>query len=149
MNVEDTVYEGIRYFPTLFGKKADVLAHIFCTLGGGYNWVDGELCEDLEMPSLEGRHEKPRQIDENNVLARCADRTPFDHCYPMSKNYCNLASVPLDVKDDWFEAALWVADMVINMKNPDSYAYKSMGYKHEDNVKIARQVKKNLLRRKR
>lgn len=43
MNVEQTVRESIVSYPTLFKTGGDVLYFLFCVIGNGYEWVDGEV----------------------------------------------------------------------------------------------------------
>lgn len=35
-------------FPTLFKERADCLNHLFCTIGNGYEWEDGELVDGVD-----------------------------------------------------------------------------------------------------
>ena len=46
MNVELTIQDMFDEYPTLFKERADCLNHLFCTIGNGYEWVNGELVED-------------------------------------------------------------------------------------------------------
>lgn len=43
MNVELTIQEMFDKYPTLFKERADCLNHLFCVIGNGYSWVNGEL----------------------------------------------------------------------------------------------------------
>lgn len=43
MNVELTIQKMFDSYPTLFKERADCLNHLFCTIGNGYEWVNGEL----------------------------------------------------------------------------------------------------------
>lgn len=43
MNVELTIQNMFDNYPTLFKERSDCLNHLFCTIGNGYKWVDGEL----------------------------------------------------------------------------------------------------------
>lgn len=42
-DVETTVREGILRYPGLFSSRVDVLHFIFCVLGNGYEWENGEV----------------------------------------------------------------------------------------------------------
>lgn len=46
MNLELTIQEMFNNFPTLFKERSDCLDHLFCTIGNGYHWNNGELCYD-------------------------------------------------------------------------------------------------------
>lgn len=43
MNVEFTIQRMFDNYPTLFKERVDCLDHLFCTIGNGYEWVNGEL----------------------------------------------------------------------------------------------------------
>lgn len=46
MNVELTIQEMFNSYPTLFKERADCLNHLFCCIGNGYRWCNGELVLD-------------------------------------------------------------------------------------------------------
>lgn len=46
MIVELTIQEMFDDYPTLFKERADCLNHLFCTIGNGYHWENGELIDD-------------------------------------------------------------------------------------------------------
>jgi hypothetical protein len=43
MNVELTIQDMFDLYPTLFKDRSDCLNHLFCTIGNGYYWKNGEL----------------------------------------------------------------------------------------------------------
>lgn len=43
MNVELTIQEMYDQYPTLFKDRADCMNHLFCTIGNGMEWQNGEL----------------------------------------------------------------------------------------------------------
>lgn len=43
MKVQDTLVDCIRRYPSLYKTGGDVLHHLFCVIGNGYRWCDGEL----------------------------------------------------------------------------------------------------------
>lgn len=43
MTLELTIQEMFNKFPGLFKERSDCLDHLFCTIGNGYDWKDGEL----------------------------------------------------------------------------------------------------------
>jgi transcriptional regulator with XRE-family HTH domain len=45
MTLELTVQLMFDEYPTLFKTRVDVLNHLFCTCGNGYDWYKGELTE--------------------------------------------------------------------------------------------------------
>ena len=50
MTVKDTVTRSLLEYPTLHLNSLDVYDHLFCTIGNGYEWVDGELV-DIYAPN--------------------------------------------------------------------------------------------------
>ena len=51
MNVELTIQDCFDNYPGLFKERADVLSHLFCTIGNGYEWKDGELVINVPTDS--------------------------------------------------------------------------------------------------
>ena len=45
MTVKDTVTKSLLEYPLLFLNSLDVYNHLFCTIGNGYDWIDGELVD--------------------------------------------------------------------------------------------------------
>lgn len=43
MNLEKTIQACFDYYPELFQRREQVLDQLFCTIGNGYEWVNGEL----------------------------------------------------------------------------------------------------------
>lgn len=43
MNVEETIRVALINFPGIFPNALSVYNHLFCTIGNGYDWRDGEL----------------------------------------------------------------------------------------------------------
>lgn len=53
MNVELTIQDMFDEYPTLFKERADCLDHLFCAIGNGFEWVDGELVYNSDDASKE------------------------------------------------------------------------------------------------
>lgn len=49
MKVELTIQKMFDEYPTLFKERADCLNHLFCTIGNGYEWINGELVSDKDV----------------------------------------------------------------------------------------------------
>lgn len=45
MNVKDTVRQSLLTYPNIHKNALDVYHHLFCSIGGGYEWKDGELVD--------------------------------------------------------------------------------------------------------
>lgn len=46
MKLELTIQDMFNNYPTLFKERSDCLDHLFCTIGNGYHWHNGELCSN-------------------------------------------------------------------------------------------------------
>ena len=131
MTVETTMQDMFDEFPDLFSTRADCLNHLFCTCGGDYLWVNGQLVcgpygDADENDYLNPPTKRACQSDENIARRRKEDKElhdlkrendledgfpdigPYDpdkrHWYPLSK-YSNIMYLPDDIRDDWREAA--------------------------------------------
>lgn len=69
MNVELTIQDMFDEYPTLFKERADCLNHLFCAIGNGYEWVNGELVEIPETPTEWA----------NELASRLVDGKAFQH----------------------------------------------------------------------
>ena len=59
MTAESTLQWMMDFYSDLFPTRQRCLDHLFCTIGNGYEWVNGELvCED----QLTKRYEMKEQI---------------------------------------------------------------------------------------
>ena len=52
MTLKNNIRESLLYFPIIYDNALDVLHHMYCVIGNGYEWVNGELveCSGREMP---------------------------------------------------------------------------------------------------
>ena len=114
MRAEDTLQFMMDFQGSLFHSRQKCLNQLFCTIGNGYSWVDGELVED--------------SLDSKTLLSRWKLATPIEHAeptwgvselgkmeedilkrrgiedqkwYPLSKEYSYLYNYPDDIKPDW------------------------------------------------
>ncbi len=46
MRAEDTLQYMADFYPELFPTRKHALNHLFCVLGNGYEWINGELVDD-------------------------------------------------------------------------------------------------------
>ena len=114
MRAEDTLQFMMDFQGSLFHSRQKCLDQLFCTIGNGYSWVDGELVED--------------SLDTKTLLSRWKLTAPIEHAeptwgvselgkmkedilkkrdikdqkwYPLSKEYSYLYNYPDDIKPDW------------------------------------------------
>ena len=119
MRAEDTLQYMADFYPSIFPTRKHALDHLFCVIGNGYEWVNGELVDDdneyekrykliKSIKRAEFRHEgnwysmhkfytELKNIDDDYKIPMQYD---FDW-YPLSKKYSALYTYPDDIKPDW------------------------------------------------
>ena len=112
MTLEQTIQSMYDEFPTLFKERADCLNHLFCTIGNGYEWENGELVDDLEadddyIKRLESefvngkafQHNKYSLRDEYLVNDYIAQRFlfPKDEYYTIENRVREILKEPDDI----------------------------------------------------
>ena len=127
MRAEDTLQFMMDFQGSLFHSRQKCLDQLFCTIGNGYSWVDGELVED--------------SLDTKTLLSRWKLTAPIEHAeptwgvselgkmkedilkrrdikdqkwYPLSKEYSYLYNYPDDIKPDWKALIEECKQMLIN-----------------------------------
>ena len=114
MRAEDTLQFMMDFQSDLFYSRQKCLDHLFCTIGNGYDWVDGELIENSrDTKVLLSRwqlvkpieHAEPTEnvveigrIQEDGWKRRGIEAPKW---YPLSKKYSYLYNYPNDIKSDW------------------------------------------------
>lgn len=114
MRAEDTLQFMMDFQGGLFYNRQKCLDHLFCTVGNGYDWVNGELVEDsMDTEELLSRwklispieHAEPTdkvvmvgKMKEDMLKRRKLDNPKW---YPLSKEYSYLYNYPDDIKPDW------------------------------------------------
>lgn len=120
MTAENTLQWMMDFYSDLFPTRQRCLDHLFCTIGNGYEWVNGELvCEDflskryvmieqIEQAKAwhEDLYEQHRKI-ELELAKKHPNHKPnpkyFHHWYPLCKEYSFLYNYPADIKPDWLK----------------------------------------------
>lgn len=85
MRAEDTLQYMADFYPSIFPTRKHALDHLFCVVGNGYEWKDGELvdCDD--------KYEKRYQLREHISEAEFPNE---DEWYRMYDVYNRIANVP-------------------------------------------------------
>ena len=130
MTAESTLQWMMDFYSDLFPTRQRCLDHLFCTIGNGYEWVNGEVvCED----QLTKRYEMKEQIvrakawhedlykQREKVELELAERNPdykpnplyTHHWYPLCKEYSFLYNYPADIKPDWLKLLNECKEMLI------------------------------------
>ncbi len=134
-SLEQVFQNSWDHWPTLYpkGKRLPVIDHIFFTIGGGYNWVDGAIIctnpqdylENAKRRKNEGIEEaleaadELRQMIREQKMAQGEELEYWDYTreeqnnmhwdqdvysfYPASEDYSNVCLVPDDVKPEWLK----------------------------------------------
>lgn len=120
MKAEETLQFMTDFSPYLFPTRKHCLEHLFCAVGNGYNWVDGELVYNnnadkrnrymLKQPiekaifdteeSWNIAHNFYKKAYENKEIRRIPFQYDFSW-YPLNKEYSYLFNYPDDIKPDW------------------------------------------------
>ena len=114
MRAEDTLQFMMDFQGDLFYNRQKCLDQLFCTIGNGYSWVDGELVEDsLDTKTLLSRWKlvtpieraEPTKsvIEVGGIRESMFKRRNLDNpkWYPLSKKYSYLYNYPDNIKPDW------------------------------------------------
>ena len=114
MRAEDTLQFMMDFQGNLFYNRQKCLDQLFCTIGNGYSWVDGELVEDsLDTKTLLSRWKlvtpieraEPTKsvIEVGGIRESMFKRRNLDNpkWYPLSKKYSYLYDYPDNIKPDW------------------------------------------------
>ena len=114
MRAEDTLQFMMDFNGNLFWNRQKCLDHLFCTIGNGYEWENGELVEkDYDTKQMLSRwqliepvkYAEPRWLTveiheiKDGMQRRGIKENP--KWYPLSKEYSYLYNYPDDIKPDW------------------------------------------------
>lgn len=100
-------------YPAIFSNVADVMDHLFLTVGNGYEWVNGELIDKSDnIPNLQSAFDK---LKHNNI-----DNTNTDRLvYSIIKDLLNHPS--LDMLNDTYNRIIKIRHKEINRLVEHSY----------------------------
>lgn len=117
MRAEDTLQYMADFYPTLFRTRKHALNHLFCTIGNGYEWLNGELVEDGEYENrYKLRKPMKKAIFKNEdhwlkmhqlyigINKEKGIEIPPEYQFKWSvpsKEYSKLFNYPDDIKEDW------------------------------------------------
>lgn len=107
MNVELTIQSMFDDYPTLFKDRADCLNHLFCVIGNGYEWINGELVEDIDVDTyskeeikiLENHLVDGKAFQHNLLSLKEEAEIYYDKVYEKSKNTQDFK--PLLTKEEY------------------------------------------------
>ena len=118
MRAEDTLQYMADFYPDIYPTRKHCLNQLFCVIGNGYKWINGELVDDdneyvnryelkESINKAEFRHEEQwyhmhdfyhdLYEDEKQKIPM---RYRFEW-YPLSKRHSKLFNYPENIKEDW------------------------------------------------
>ena len=115
MNVELTVQSMYDNYPVIFQDRFDCYNHLFCVIGNGFEWVDGELVDGCVVQNLT-KHSNNlvdgkahQHITPEFEFPRKPRRERWYFRYPdgeihYGKDFAYLFNYPEDIKPDWLDA---------------------------------------------
>lgn len=114
MRAEDELQFMADFYPSIFPTRKHALHHLFCLIGNGYDWVDGELVSECARTSrymLKESVEKAKFAHPNGwvePIHKLLTESPedlgkvFRHInFEGDKDWIYLYNYPEDIKDDW------------------------------------------------
>lgn len=114
MRAEDTLQFMMDFQGSIFHSRQKCLEHLFCTIGNGYDWVDGELIEnsrDTKVLLSRWQLIEPIECAEpTETVAECGrirentwNRRNIEvpKWCSLSKKYSYLYNYPDNIKPDW------------------------------------------------
>lgn len=121
MRAEDTLQYMADFYPQMFPTRKHALNELFCVLGNGFEWVNGELVNDNnkyvkryklieEIHRAEFRNEDSWYDLHEFYQKMCEDKSNkipieyrFEWYLPLDDKLSNLCNYPDDIKPDWKE----------------------------------------------
>ena len=117
MRAEDTLQYIADFSRELIPTRKHALNELFCVIGNGYNWVNGELVHNGKYEKrykLINPIKKAEFINEEiwlhankfyrNLYEGTNKKIPCEYdfeWYSLSKEFSYLFNYPDDIKDDW------------------------------------------------
>ena len=133
MTLESTIQHSLLHYPDLYQARWQVLDHLFCVIGNGYEWRNGVLVlkEKPKRPvaTYDNRIKDQDRFDKEHVhLAgyrgtkkqriskmKTQDTARFMQpalFYPLSE-YSKMVTFPDDIKIDWLFGVLEICNLII------------------------------------
>lgn len=113
MKLEEQIQYMFDKYPMLFQERKHCLDHLFCVIGNGYDWINGELIsmhhvnrdEDFNIISID---EPIVELKGGSVAKQTIEyeRHMFyngHQWYEPTKNYSYLYVYPDNIKPDWLK----------------------------------------------
>ena len=121
MRAEDTLQFMMDFRGDTFYNRQTCLNHLFCVIGNGYEWRNGELVEvNPDTDTLLSRWQLIHPV----IHAEPTETTLFtgkikekwnqtNKWYPLSKEFSYLFNYPDDIQPDWMALIEECKEMLI------------------------------------
>lgn len=125
MKAEEELQFMMDFYPDLFPDRKHCMNHLFCVIGNGYEWENGELVNPsspyakrykLMEPIIKAKGRNEEQYmdfckQEQKIKELMGDKykiTPFNYIYnftwcPLAETSSYLLNYPKEIKQDWLE----------------------------------------------
>ena len=110
MNVKDTVRRMLMVYPSVCINALDVYDHLFCTIGNGFEWKDGELVEISEVSEFPLKVPTLYEALDNAMQFKL-----LDHPYSMFESTQVIYKMRHDDKEDMEEIVNSFSKKMYNM----------------------------------
>lgn len=118
MRAEDTLQYMADFYPRIFPTRKHALNQLFCVLGNGMEWINGELVEKdskylrryklveevvkAEFPNEESWYQQNKFY--RYLYEGEEEKIPWEYnfeWYPLGRDFEKLYNYPDDIKSDW------------------------------------------------
>lgn len=108
MRPEDTMQFMMDFYPDIFPTRKHCLNHLFCVIGNGYEWINGELVDK------DGTFERRYKIVEPITKAKPRDEDFYNNMLRLEcKEYSKLYTYPENITYDWLKLLNECREMLI------------------------------------
>lgn len=131
MTLEETIQEMYNKYPILFQERRDCLNHLFCVIGNGYEWENGELisCDRkiYKYNSYKDEYEfdyidnTPVKLKGGNKATQTIKSIEYDMIYKDCKfewypicEYSKIVDFPSNIKQDWLDGINETRELLMN-----------------------------------
>lgn len=103
MNLLDALIKEMmeEYYDSIFPTREDVLNHLYCVIGNGYEWIDGKIVDPMPTP-----RQNMFNVGEN--YKRTGYYTTYNTWYGLYRHSLFM-KLPKDIHPDFYDGAIEVA----------------------------------------
>ena len=120
MTVEQTVRQSLLMYPSVSRNRWDAYEHLFCVIGNGYDWKDGELVYAIDTEKPENTNPSIQDAVNHLLYMEVVKSTPDF----MSKNIARAEEIRVKenpTSEDWEEYETLMS--MVDRHNKRRYEY--------------------------